>query len=199
MSIIYVLSLEENKFYIGRTNDLQYRYDQHVAGEGSAWTRKYRVINIIDTVTNKDFEELAITLSYMKRYGIENVRGADYVQFILPEEQLKEIKRHLAHDNGECLFCGLVGHYITDCPKRKKETLYEKFIKLFSKCFDREHKDNYYRINEGVITFGKHKDKYYEDVWKNDRNYCYWVIQQKSVNRNFLDFQNWCKEKIEQT
>jgi predicted GIY-YIG superfamily endonuclease len=39
---IYILKLQNNKYYIGKTNDINSRYKQHLCGSGSAWTKKYR-------------------------------------------------------------------------------------------------------------------------------------------------------------
>ena len=45
--IIYVLRLEENKYYVGRTNSLIDRIEAHVMGRGSEWTRQYKPKKLI--------------------------------------------------------------------------------------------------------------------------------------------------------
>ena len=41
---IYVLLLEENKYYIGKSNNIDNRLESHFNGNGSAWTKKYKPI-----------------------------------------------------------------------------------------------------------------------------------------------------------
>jgi len=41
---IYILRLEQNKYYIGKTKDLFTRFDAHKKGIASYWTRKYKPI-----------------------------------------------------------------------------------------------------------------------------------------------------------
>ena len=43
---IYVMKLKNNKYYVGKTKNLVSRMDDHLSGNGSAWTRKYnRIFN----------------------------------------------------------------------------------------------------------------------------------------------------------
>ena len=37
---IYILELEEGKYYVGKTEDPTYRIESHFASNGSAWTKK---------------------------------------------------------------------------------------------------------------------------------------------------------------
>ena len=59
---IYVLKLEGGKYYVGKTGDLIARYQQHLSGEGSSFTRLHKPIKVIRTVTNASpFDEDKIT------------------------------------------------------------------------------------------------------------------------------------------
>lgn len=40
-TIIYVLHLEEDKFYVGETSDVKNRIRSHISGSASLWTEKY--------------------------------------------------------------------------------------------------------------------------------------------------------------
>ena len=45
---VYLLASRKNgTLYCGVTNDLLYRVNQHVAGEGSAFTRKYNIHSLV--------------------------------------------------------------------------------------------------------------------------------------------------------
>ena len=58
---IYVLQLENNKFYVGKTNNLTIRLEQHYNTNlrlGSAWTQKYKPIKLVEIIQNcDDFDE----------------------------------------------------------------------------------------------------------------------------------------------
>ena len=56
---IYVLKLQENKYYIGKTYKLiSERYMEHCKGHGSAWTRRFQPIAIIEEYIDvNEFEE----------------------------------------------------------------------------------------------------------------------------------------------
>ena len=44
---IYILSLEDECYYIGRTYNVKKRFQQHLSGEGAVWTELHRPIKII--------------------------------------------------------------------------------------------------------------------------------------------------------
>lgn len=94
MISIYVLLLEENRYYVGQTIDVNKRFKFHLKAKlGSEWTKKYKPIKIIE-IRNTEFDkteealklENATTIEYMKKYGWRNVRGGDFCT--LDEEKL---------------------------------------------------------------------------------------------------------------
>ena len=40
------LKLDEEKYYVGKSNNVKKRYKEHITGNGSAWTRMYKPISI---------------------------------------------------------------------------------------------------------------------------------------------------------
>ncbi|CAF1169429.1 unnamed protein product, partial [Didymodactylos carnosus] len=53
-----------------KTNDIDQRYAQYLAGKGTVWTKRYLPIKIILSRTMKDkCDEVTTTLKYMKQYG----------------------------------------------------------------------------------------------------------------------------------
>jgi len=79
--LVYVLELESNKYYIGITNNLNYRYAQHLAGNGAKWTKMYKPIRVVEVVVNATLaHENEITKRYMDQYGLDNVRGGSWAK-----------------------------------------------------------------------------------------------------------------------
>ena len=72
MVFIYALHLQEGKYYIGKTDNPQFRLDSHFNSSGSVWTRKYKPIKVLELISNCDnFDEDKYTLKYMEKYGIK--------------------------------------------------------------------------------------------------------------------------------
>ena len=123
MNNIYVLKLQHNNYYIGKSSSRKSRLDSHFSGHGSLWTQLHSPLSILETFEDKGFDELATTLRYMKLYGIDNVRGADYVLPSLTKEQKREIELHMASENNACFICHKVGHFTYNCPNKRKKHL----------------------------------------------------------------------------
>lgn len=76
MEYIYILKLKNNKYYIGKTNNVNNRYEQHLNGYGSSWTKKYKPLSILKKIlSTSPFDEDKYVKEYMSKYGIDNVRG----------------------------------------------------------------------------------------------------------------------------
>jgi predicted GIY-YIG superfamily endonuclease len=116
MTTIYILQLENNKYYIGKTNHLSERILNHFTENGSAWTKKYKPIKVLVTIEQCDqFEEDRQTKIYMKDFGIDNVRGGSYCQVKLSDEQIRLIEIELNTTNDTCYNCGESGHFVNNC------------------------------------------------------------------------------------
>jgi len=116
MTNIYILSLENKKYYVGKSDNVINRYQQHMNGNGSAWTRKYKPISLIKTIENASpFDEDKITKEYMSLYGIDNVRGGSYVEIELSEFHKEALKMEIWSAKDLCTQCGRAGHFVKDC------------------------------------------------------------------------------------
>ena len=58
---VYVLKLENDRYYVGESISPDTRIQNHFKGKGSAWTRLYKPIEVLTPMTppQKDFWELA--------------------------------------------------------------------------------------------------------------------------------------------
>lgn len=73
---VYVLELKDNCYYIGFTTWLDLRIKQHFEDSGAKFIKLHRPIRIIETFENvTKFMEHTITIRYIKKHGVNNVRG----------------------------------------------------------------------------------------------------------------------------
>ncbi len=122
--IVYTLKLAQGRYYVGRTNNLSKRLQDHQSGIGSAWTRLYPVIKLLEArTTTNPFDETAITLSLMQQYGISNVRGGPYVQIELSQESIQTIQKEFWAANDKCFKCG-GSHFVNACKMRQAQKQY---------------------------------------------------------------------------
>jgi len=113
---IYVLCLEGGRYYIGKTDNVIKRYQQHLSGNASAWTKKYKPVSLENTIENvSPFEEDKITKEYMSKYGIDKVRGGSYVEIELDDFQKETLNREIWGAKDLCKQCGRPGHFVKDC------------------------------------------------------------------------------------
>ena len=95
--MIYILLCEQDKYYIGKTKDLAARYTQHVTGEGSEWTKKYKPIKIIHSFEGDELDEDKYVLKYMTSYGIDNVRGGAFSKITLDSSEITVLRKMIAN------------------------------------------------------------------------------------------------------
>ncbi|MBP3297129.1 MAG: hypothetical protein J6M27_11155 [Lachnospiraceae bacterium] len=82
---LYVLLLEDEKYYVGISRNVKKRFLAHQTGQGAEWTKIHKPIKIIDDIQLafcsykkvKPYED-GKTIELMKKYGRENVRGGIY-------------------------------------------------------------------------------------------------------------------------
>jgi predicted GIY-YIG superfamily endonuclease len=132
---IYVLELKNGKYYVGKTNrDIRDRFNEHLLGQGSEWTKKYKVIKVVEIIENQDnFDEDKITKKYMSIYGIDNVRGGSYVSINLMDYQIECLKKELNSSQDKCFKCGNYGHFANNCDIRHNDNIIK--IKNDSRCY----------------------------------------------------------------
>jgi predicted GIY-YIG superfamily endonuclease len=121
MEQLYVLECSNNKYYIGKTTDVMRRYEEHKSGRGSAWTSKYKPIKmLLCRPLEGVHDENNITKDYMKKYGIEHVRGGIYTQMVLPPDVLSVLQREFQGTDDKCYKCNLAGHFAGQCTNIQK-------------------------------------------------------------------------------
>lgn len=120
MLSVYILKLENNKYYIGKTTNIEQRIIQHRRNEGSRWTQIHKMIGIIKKFDNCDNEdEDKYVLQYMKKYGIDNVRGGSFSEVFLSKEKRRVLENMICSSSNQCFKCGGSDHFVSEC-KRKE-------------------------------------------------------------------------------
>lgn len=77
---VYILKLENNKYYIGSSLNIYRRFIQHWSNCGSKWTCLFKPIEIITWIITDDllYIENLMTKTYVSKYGCLNVRGGNF-------------------------------------------------------------------------------------------------------------------------
>ena len=101
MGKVYVLKLEEDKWYVGFTEDFDARMEKHNTGQGSDWTTKYKPVEVALVEDGNKRTETLLTAALVAKHGIENVRGGYFAGVELSERGIKELT---ANAEGMSLF-----------------------------------------------------------------------------------------------
>ena len=118
MVFIYALQLEEEKYYIGKTNNPYFRLDNHFNSNGSEWTKKYKPLLVFELIPNcDDYDEDKYTIKYMEKYGINNVRGGSFCKIKLCNNNIITLNQMIKGSTDKCYICGKDDHFANDCKK----------------------------------------------------------------------------------
>jgi hypothetical protein len=120
---IYILKLAGGRFYVGKSDNPMKRYQEHLNGSGSSWTKKYPPVDLEKIIENQtDFDEDKYVKIYMSKYGMDKVRGGAYASVDLSEEQEDLLRNELRATTDKCLTCGKQGHFASSCKRKSSFT-----------------------------------------------------------------------------
>lgn len=124
MEYIYVLKCQKDKYYIGKTYNVQIEYNEHLDGTFCDITKEYKPCDIHSIFEVSDEIYLNIIISkYILKYGKENI--------YFESTNIKEIKKLMKIDNNLCV-CNKNDHWLIECELNLKETFWKR---IFSKVF----------------------------------------------------------------
>lgn len=103
---IYILELQDDKYYIGKTKNIEQRLKAHFNKEGAKWTTVHPPKAIFTVFNSTDaFDEDVYTKKFMYKYGIDNVRGGSYTTIELTPEQIALLQKEFATVDDVCFSC----------------------------------------------------------------------------------------------
>lgn len=150
---VYVLRCRKGKFYIGKTSNLQKRLKEHLKMKnGSKWTKIHKMIALEEVIVNaKKEDEDRVTLEYMKKYGVKNVRGGSYSRVLLTSSEESHLKRMFCTSEDLCYNCNKNGHFSQNCPEIDEKGYY--YLEQVDTIYP--HKDEFdsveYKIEEEYV------------------------------------------------
>jgi len=170
MVYIYVLECQNKKFYIGKTFNPSFRLQDHFNINGSAWTKKHKPIKLHELKPDQDDEdEDKITIQYMKKHGINNVRGGSFCQIKLNDENSATLNRMIKGTSDKCYNCG-GDHFINVCPNKNKKVIRcdrcdrcDRIGHTYDKCYATTYNDGTHIDNER--EYDRDEETSDEEVW----------------------------------
>lgn len=114
MSFVYILRVEKCKFYVGKTSKQEFRAEQYFDLCGSAWTKKYKSVSIIEVIPNCD------EYNHTEKCVLNNVIDGGFYETMLNNNKLTKesivVNMHDTLDkSNSCFRCGRRGHYVANC------------------------------------------------------------------------------------
>lgn len=95
MTNIYILKLEGDKYYIGKSDDVLSIYQQHLNGSYCEWTKLYPPKFIIKTIINVNPSEIyQIFNKYINEYGILKVRSDNLQSVVLQPITIETLRNN---------------------------------------------------------------------------------------------------------
>ena len=119
---IYVLELQGGKIYVGKSNNITARIQEHKDGRGCEFACHVvqRLVPHIEYTDDFESWERAETLFWMSVKGVDKVRGWLYTMTHLTKEQRKHAFEQICERYDLCRRCGKAGHFISECTEKGK-------------------------------------------------------------------------------
>lgn len=85
----YILKLQDGRFFIGSTDDNNFLLSKHIS---NMWTSTYKPIKLLQLFKlSRPINEYVLV--FMKKFGMDNVRGGSYSNIFLSKEQINTLNK----------------------------------------------------------------------------------------------------------
>lgn len=127
---IFVLKLQEGKYYVGSCNNIDQDVNSYLNGKfGPKWIKIYRPIRVIEVISPCDiFDVDKHTKRYMGLYGVNNVRGGAYSSVKLSKSDRNHIDKEIFTALGMCIHCGSENHISSVCYHKSYKWQFKSFL-----------------------------------------------------------------------
>lgn len=117
MVFVYALQLEKGKYYIGKTAYPCISFDKICYNLYSKWIKLYKPIKLFMLIPFcTDYDEDKYVKIFMKKYGINNVRGGSFCSLELSSYTITNLEKIL--NNTKCFIC-INDHSAINCNEYK--------------------------------------------------------------------------------
>lgn len=189
MDTIYILQLEDNKYYVGKTGNVVQCWKDHILGNKSYWTSMYKPISIIKVIEDcgddKVFNEDKYVKEYMLLYGIDNVRGGTYNQYKLNYSIVSSLEKELKTSNDIKDFLN-IDDYIKVFKEVSVEELNNEILFLKNK-YNALHEINE-KINIKKRLIANIKPENIEENIENINEYYKRYIKNENIDDNVIKY-----------
>jgi predicted GIY-YIG superfamily endonuclease len=120
---VYVLGDQKGRMYVGKSQDVENRIEQHLQGKGNQFlSGRVKRLEVEQTGSTNDLEswERNETLARMYKYGVANVRGWMFTSVKLNKSQEEEAFRQICEKYDLCRKCGRNSHFADKCFARSR-------------------------------------------------------------------------------
>jgi predicted GIY-YIG superfamily endonuclease len=124
MVFVYALQLKDGKYYIGKTEYSCIYFDKICNNIKSKWIQLYKPLKLFMLIPFcNDYDEDKYVKIFMKKYGINNVRGGSFCSVYLTDLTITKLEKIL-NDENKCFIC-INGHSSINCNEYKNWDIHD--------------------------------------------------------------------------
>ena len=121
---IYVLSLNDGKYHVGQSEDIDSTIDRYLSGCGSEWTNQHGMVREVAPVTRqmttRDEWEKKEVMELARAHGLSNVRGYKWNNLYLDPWEVEDLEMSICESKNLCKTCGESGHQTERCRSERR-------------------------------------------------------------------------------